>query len=221
MHPDEPVRSDEMDDLHGLLAAIDHPVPPLSAAAVVALAEARTRTRMHARRTALRWAAAVLLSAGVAGVAVAAPGSPVLRWLTELVQRVSGRREMRAPAPAAQGEEAGGMAGIAVLPGDSFTVTFTAPGAGGVVLVSFHERAEILARARPGAARFTTEPDRLLIEPRAAGDTFALEIPLTAARVELRAGGARLLVVERGRVSPASAADSLGRYVVRLPGGGR
>ena len=219
MRPDEPVRSDEMDDLHGLLAAIDHPPPPLSADAVVALAEARTR--MHARRTALRWAAAVMLSVGVAGAAVAASGSPVLRWVTELVQRVSGRREGPAPAPAPQGAQSEKMAGIAVLPGDSFTVTFTAPGAGGVVLVSFHERAEILARARPGAARFTTEPDRLLIEPRAAGDTFALEIPRRAARVELRAGGARLLVVERGRVSPASAADSLGRYVVRLPGGGR
>ena len=194
MRPDEPVRSDEMDDLHGLLATIDHPPPPLSADAVVALAEARTR--MRARRTALR-------------------------WVTEVVQRVSGGREGPAPAPAPQGAQAEKMAGIAVLPGDSFTVTFTAPGAGGVVLVSFHERAEILARARPGAARFTTEPDRLLIEPRAAGDTFALEIPRRAARVELRAGGARLLVVERGRVSPASAADSLGRYVVRLPGGGR
>ena len=104
------------------------------------------------------------------------------------------------------------MAGIAVLPGDRFTIVFAAAPAGGVALVSFGEREEILVQARPGAARFTTEPDRLLIEARSAADTFAIEIPRTAARVEIRAGGARLLVAERGRVVPAIAADSLGRY---------
>ena len=221
MHPDEPVPPDgRQDDIHELLAVIDHPVPPVSATAIAALAETRARGQAGRRRTALRWAAAVLLTVGAAGVAVAAPGSPILRWVTALVAHVSGRGDRPASTPAAQGGEHTRMAGIAVLPGDRFTVVFAAAPGGGVALVSFGEREEIHVQARPGAARFTTEPDGLRIDARSAADTFAIEIPRTAARVEIRAGGARLLVAERGRVVPALVADSLGRYLVFLPSGG-
>ena len=218
MHPDEPLPpGGREDDIDELLASIDHPVPPASATAIAALAEARARGQAGRRRTALRWAAAVLLTVGAAGVAVAAPGSPILRWVTALVEHVSRRGDRPAATPAAQGGEHTGMAGIAVLPGDRFTIVFAAAPAGGVALVSFGEREEILVQARPGAARFTTEADRLLIEARSAADTFAIEIPRSAARVEIRAGGAGLLVAERGRVFPAVAADSLGRYRLPLP----
>jgi len=209
-------------DIHELLASLDHPVPSISATAIAALAETRALAEAGRRRTALRWAAAVLLTVGAAGVAVAAPGSPILRWVRALVEHVSGRGGHPTATPAAQGgEQTGmvGMAGIAVLPGDGFTISFTAVPAGGVALVSFGEREEILVQARPGAARFTTEPDRLRIEARSAADTFAIEIPRGAARVEIRAGGAGLLVAERGRVFPARAPDSLGRYQVSLPSG--
>jgi hypothetical protein len=195
-------------------------VPSISATAIAALAETRARAEAGRRRMALRWAAAVLLTVGAAGVAVAAPGSPILRWVTALVEHVSGRGDRPAATPAAQGVEPTGMAGIAVAPGDSFTISFAVP-AGGVALVSFGEREEIYVQAPPGAARFTTEPDRLRIETRSAADTFAIEIPRTAARVDVRAGGTRLLVAERGRVFPALAPDSLGRYRLSLPSSGR
>ena len=214
MHPDE-------DDIDELLATLDHPVPSISATAIATLAETRARAEAGRRRMALRWAAAVLLTVGAAGVAVAAPGSPILRWVTALVEHVSGRGDRPAATPAAQGGEHTGMAGIAVPPGDRFTIAFAAAPAGGVALVSFGEREEIYVQAPPGAARFTTEPDRLRIEARSAADTFAIEIPRTAARVEVRAGGARLLVAGRGRVFPALAPDSLGRYRVSLPSSGR
>jgi hypothetical protein len=220
MHPDEPLPPDgRQDDIHELLASLDHPVPSMSATAIAALAETRARASAARRRTALRWAAAVLLTVGAAGVAVAAPGSPILRWVTALVAPMRGRGDRPSATPAAQGDGHTRMAGIAVLPGDRFTVVFTAAPAGGLALVSFGEREEILVQARPGAARFTTEPDRLRIEARSATDTFAIEIPRTAARVEVRAGGTRLLVAELGRVFPALVPDSLGRYQVSLPSG--
>jgi hypothetical protein len=209
-------------DIHELLASLDHPVPSISATAIAALADTRARAEAGRRRMALRWAAAVLLTVGAAGVAVAAPGSPILRWVTALVEHMSGRGDRPATTPAAQGgEQLREMAGIAVAPGDSFTISFAAVPAGGVALVSFGEREEILVQARPGAARFTTEPDRLRIEARSAADTFAIEIPRTAARVEVRTGGTRLLVAELGRVFPALAPDSLGRYQVSLPSSGQ
>jgi hypothetical protein len=218
MHPDEarPPEARE-DDIHELLAALDHPVPPVSATAIAALAEARARVRTGRRQTALRWAAAVLLTVGLTGVAVAAPGSPVLGWLTALVAPLRGRAARHAATPAQGDGHTRETAGIAVSPGDRFTVLFAADPVGGVVLVSFGEREEVLVRARPGAARFATEPERLRIEARSAVDTFAIEIPRTAARVEIRAGGARLLVAERGRIVPALASDSLGRYRISLP----
>ena len=221
MHPDEPLPPDGRgDDIQELLASLDHPVPSISATEIAALAETQARAEAGRRRMALRWAAAVLLTVGAAGVAVAAPGSPILRWVAALVGHMSGS-DRPATTPAGQG---GGqlreMAGIAVAPGDSFTISFAAVPAGGVALVSFGEREEILVQARPGAARFTTEPDRLRIEARSAADTFAIEIPRTAARVEVRAGGTRLLVAELGRVFPALAPDRLGRYQVSLPSSG-
>lgn len=220
MHLDESLPPDgRPDDIHELLASLDHPVPSISVAAIAALAETRARGQAARRRMALRWAAAVLLTVGAAGVAVAAPGSPILRWVAAFVEHVSGRGDRPVATPAAQGGEHTGMAGIAVLPGDRFTVVF-AGAAGGIALVSFGEREEIIVQARPGAARFTTEPDRLRIEARSAADTFAIEIPRSAARVEIRAGGAGLLVAERGRVFPAGAPDGLGRYQVSLPSGG-
>lgn len=222
MHPDESLLPDgRPDDIHALLASLDHPAPSISATAIAALAETRTRGQAARRRTALRWVAAVLLTVGAAGVAVAAPGSPVLRWVTALVEHVSARGDHPAATHAAHGgEQLREMAGIAVAPGDSFTISFAGVSAGGVALVSFGEREEILVQARPGAARFTTEPDRLRIEARSTADTFAIEIPRSAARVEIRAGGAGLLVAERGRVFPALAPDSLGRYQLSLPSGG-
>ena len=214
MHPDEALPPEgRQDDIHELLASLDHPVPPVSATAIAALAETRARARTNRRQTALRWAAAVLL-------AVATPGSPVLRWLTALVAPLRGTGDRPATTPAAQGDgHTRETAGIAVPPGNRFTVLFAADPVGGVVLVSFGEREEVLVQARPGAARFTTEPEGLRIEARSAVDTFAIEIPRTAARVEIRAGGTRLLVAERGRIVPARASDSLGRYRVSLPPG--
>ena len=196
-------------------------MPSISATAIAALAETRARAEAGRRRMALRWAAAVLLTVGAAGVAVAAPGSPILGWVTSLVEHMSGRGDRPTASPSAQGgEQLREMAGIAVAPGDSFTISFAGVAAGGVALVSFGGGEEIYVQAPPGAARFTTEPDRLRIEARSAADTFAIEIPRTAARVEVRAGGTRLLVAERGSVFPALAPDSLGRYRVSLPSGG-
>jgi hypothetical protein len=108
------------------------------------------------------------------------------------------------------------MAGIAVTPGVGLAIVFADAPEGGVARVSFGEGEEVLVQARPGAARFTSGPNRLVVEALGVADTFAIEIPRTAARVELRAGGARLLVAERGQVAPALAADSLGRYYLSL-----
>jgi len=213
MSPDASDRPGErIEDIRALLTSLDHAAPPVSAAAIMAAAEDRIRAQR--RRTAVRWAAAVLLTVSAAGVAVAAPGSPVLGWISALVVRLNG--EHQPPPSRSRVRVAGESAGIAVPAGERLTIVFTAP-AGGVARVSFGEGDQVVVRAPVGAARFATEPERLLIDLVGAADTVAIEIPRAAPRVELGGGGTRLLVAERGHVVPAIAPDGLGRYSVTLP----
>jgi hypothetical protein len=142
----------------------------------------------------------------------------VLGWISALVVRLSGEHQPAAPLPSPSQTRvaAGGSAGIAVPAGERLAIVFRAP-AGGVALVSFGGGDQVVVRARVGAARFATEPDRLLIDLVGAADTVAVEIPRTASRVELGGGAVPLLVAERGHVVPAIAPDGLGRYSVTLP----
>jgi hypothetical protein len=109
-----------------------------------------------------------------------------------------------------------GSAGIAVAPGRSLIILFAGAGSGGLARVSLADRAEVVVRAPPGAATFTSETDRLVIEDRNDSDTFAVEIPRSAPRVEIRVGGGLALVAERGRVTAAGVPDSAGTYTLRL-----
>ena len=208
---------DEMNDILALLATLDHPLPQVSTAAIAARARARTRLQ---RRRAIGWAAAAVLTLGAAGVAVAMPGSPIRRWVTAILA-ASGRRQAPAPTPAAPAppppaSHAGSSAGIAVAPGNGLTIVLAVHRPGGVATISFVDEAEVVARAPSGLARFTTEPQRLLID-LASSDTVTIEIPRTAPRVEIRTPAARLLLAEHGSLVPVASSDELGRYHLRLP----
>jgi hypothetical protein len=219
MRPEEGTPSDERDDdIRGLLSSLDHPTPTVSAAAVAVLADSRSRARADRRRMALRWAAAVLLSVGAAGAAVAAPGSPVRAWVESLVARLGG--EPIPPAPPEQVEAAPApLAGIAVPADAPLALVFASSFTGAVASVSFSDGDQVVVRAQPGVAHFTLEPDRVLVAMRGTHDTVTIEIPRSAPRVELLAGRTRLLLAERGRATSPAAADSLGRYRLPLPVG--
>ena len=180
MRPEEAIPSDERDDdIRALLASLDHPTPTGSAAAVAALAESRSRVRADRRRTALRWAAAVLLSVGAAGAAVAAPGSPVRAWVASLVARLGGER---GPAGRPEQVEAAPvpLAGIAVPADAPLALVFASSYPGAVASVSFSDGDQVVVRAQPGVAHFTLEPDRVLVAMQGPDDTVTVEIPRTA-----------------------------------------
>ncbi len=212
MHPDDDHRAaEDLIEVRALLETIDHPVPAVSAASVIALARARRR------RQPSRWAAAILLTLGGAGAALAAPGSPVPGWVAAVAARLAGRTETPSAIPARAPAADRGSAGIAVAPGRALAVVFTSANAGGLVRVSIGDGDEVVVRAPAGAATFTAGTDRLIVEDRDAPDTFAIEIPRAAARVELLAGAERLLLAERGRVTGGIAPDTLSVYQVPLP----
>lgn len=205
MHPDEGLP----DELLALLGTLDHPVPAISASAIADKASARRRRP----RPVFRWAAAAALILGVGGVALAAPGSPFRRWVEELAGHPAAPPP-QVPTPAPGGRES---AGVAVAPGESFAIVLRPGAVDGVARVSFGQGPEIIVRAPSGGAGFTTEPDRLTIELRSAGDTVTVEIPRTAPRVELFLEDERLLAAASGRVATTLRPDSIGRYTFALP----
>jgi hypothetical protein len=209
MNPED----ERMDDVNALLRTLDHPVPEITAESVAAQARAGGWGRAGAP---LRWAAAIVLTLGAAGAAFAIPGSPLPGWVSTVATRLRGST-VALPADSVQvpiGDRA--SAGIAVAPGQALIILFVGAGADGLARVSLTDRAEVVVRASTGAATFTSGTDRLVIEDRNASDTFAVEIPRSAPRVEIRVGGTPALLAERGRIVAAGAPDSAGTYTLRL-----
>lgn len=193
----------EETEVVGLLQNLDHPPPRIHAETVAARARGRGRG-VHA----VRWAAGIVLGLGLAGAAYAAPGSPLPAWVETVVDWARGRPD-RAPAPSPE------VAGIAVAPGPRLVIVFTAPQAAGQAQVSLTDGADVVVRALSGAATFTTDVDRLVIDNQGSA-TFEIQIPRTAPRVEIRVGGQRLFLKERSRVTTDTVTDMGGPYVLPL-----
>ncbi|MGH7567470.1 MAG: anti-sigma factor family protein [Gemmatimonadales bacterium] len=185
-------------EVHALLRAVDHPVPRLDPEAVAA------RVRAHGLLAPrIRWAAGILLALGLAGVAYAAPGSPLRRWVRAVAERLGGGSS-RPPAPAPPQTPDSGIAGIAVVPGRALVIRFTAPQTVGQAQVSLTDGAEVVVRAPIGAATFTSDVGQLVIDNRgssgAGGGNFAIQIPRAAPRVEIWVAEQRVFLKEGARV---------------------
>jgi hypothetical protein len=173
-----------------LLRSLDHPVPSaLSLEATLARARGKAPGRM-------RWAAGLLLAIGVAGVAYAAPGSPLPRWMAALQTVASPRPSEPAlvipvPEPA---EPA--MAGIAVNPGRTLTIAFESPWPEGLAVVSLTDGADVVLRAPSGVAAFASAPGRVSVRGRPAPARFDIDVPRSAPRVVILVAGEQVLLVE-------------------------
>lgn len=196
----------EEERVFGLLRQVDHPPPSVDASAIAA--RAGRGTSPWARR-----AASVLLALAAAGVAYAAPGSPLPAWIVRMVAPMTPepQQQMR-PNP----EESDVAAGIAVAPGARLTILFTAEQADGLVRVSLVDRNDVAVRAVGGTAAFTSSVDRLSIENSGGSASFEIEIPRTAPWVEIRGGSRRLFLKDRSRVTAEGRQDADGSYVLEL-----
>jgi hypothetical protein len=201
-----------------LLAMLDHPAPVVPVSRIVAEAEARGRP--GALRPLFRWAAAIALTFGAAGIALAAPGSPVLRWVRTVavdLGLVPPPSPLPGSAPSPASPRPRSTAGIALSPAGRLVVVLTAAEGGAAARVSLTSGLEVGARAPSGAATFTTGSDRLLVELQGKGDTLTLTIPRLAARVEVFAGPTRVLVAARGSITTTLLPDSAGAYTISVP----
>jgi len=173
--------------LASVLPSIDHPIPRIPVP----------------RHRPLRWAAAIAFFLLAAGTVYAIPGSPVRRWVDQLVGRSARTEAPRSPD----------VAGVALPPGQHFSVAFAAPRAPGVLTVTVTDGPTINARRRGGAATFTAEIDRLRIETGSAPTDFEITIPRDAPWVEVVVGGRRIFLKDGSRVITEARADAEGRYI--------
>lgn len=176
-------------EVHALLRALDHPVPRLDPESVAARARAHGFVPPR-----VRWAAGILLALGLAGVAYAAPGSPLRRWAQAVAERLGGSSRRPPVAPTALIPDSG--AGIAVVAGPELVILFTAPQPAGQAQVSLTDGAEVVVRAPIGAATFTFDVGRLVIDNRGSSATFTIQIPHAAPLVEIRVAGQRVFLKE-------------------------
>ena len=190
------------------LASLDHSPPQVTARSII--------TRRDRPRPAwARWAAGVVLVAGLASAAYAAPGSPLPAALRRVVHLIAPAWQ-RVPDTTASPRSAESQAGIAVAPGERLVIEFAGGQATDTAFVSLTDGTEVVVQATGGNTTFTSGADRLVIRHRGAAARFEILVPRHAPSVELGAA-ARLLWAKAGsRISGQARLDSLGRYVLPL-----
>jgi hypothetical protein len=175
-----------------LLGALDHPVPVVRPADVMP-----TRRRAPARLA--RLAAAVLVAVSVAGVAYAAPGSPLPRLVRRAMTWAAPAQRVAAPAPEATAPAQAYTAGVAVEPGERFRIEFASVQDSGQILVTLSDEPEVVVRARHAGASFATKSDRVTIANAGSAGSYDVVIPRAAPYVAIDVAGQERLVVVRGR----------------------
>lgn len=185
-----------------LLSKLDHP------ARAVALREVQRASRPHRLS---KYAAGIVLTLGLGGLAYALPASPLRTWLASLfdADRERGAVQVQRNAPTAD------QAGIAVVPGADFTIAFATHQSSGAVLLTLTDDPQVVVRTTDARVRFASSTDRLLIANEGSVADFHVLIPRALRAFTMRAG-AQVIFTRRGDRLPPIQPDSSGRYRIPL-----
>ncbi len=197
-------------EIFALLARVDHGVPSVSAEWL-----ARKAARAGQRWWSMRWAAGILLVAGLAGAAYAATNPHLRGWIrsatgwlfpSEVVQQ-----ERRTHASADQ------TVGIAAVPGREFVISFTRRDSEAKARVTLTDKTQVIVRASQGTASFTSSAAGLQVDNFAIGANFEIEVPQSAPRLEILVAGSRIFLKEGAQVSTTPRADADGGFSIPFP----
>jgi len=200
----------EQSELFALLGTLDHPRKRVDHAALIARARAGKAKWMTR-------AAGFVVAAVLAGVAYAAPGSP----LPSLVARVFGGPD--APNVAAVQKavpETPVVSGVTVPAGNRMVITFTSTQTTGEIRVTLSDRADVEVRATGTGAAFTAGEDLLTIDNASSRADFTIAIPRHARLVEIRIGEDRVFLKDGARIVTGHAVPGVDTYVIPLRPGG-
>ena len=199
---------DEERRIFGLLEAADRPAPYVTLATIAARAE-RSRRGWRAR------VAAIVTGLAVAGVAYAAPGSP----LPGLIRRALGlmsERPTANPVATRQTETPSltpdAVSGIAVTPGARFTIDVDAADA--TATVSLTDGTEVVVRATGGQPSFVSDVGRLAVRNTSGVRRVEIEVPRKVRTFTLRVGERTVFSKNASSVVSEARRDASGRYVL-------
>jgi predicted anti-sigma-YlaC factor YlaD len=202
----------ETAELLRLLPSLDAPLPQLQPGDV-----------MRPGGSGLVWgrrAALVFVALGLSGVAYATPGSPVAAWVRSVATLLRPAPTPPAPPRTTQARsEDPEASGIAVSPGERLAIDLPSPPKGGLAYVSLGDSADVVVRVVSGNASFSSGINRLVVETVDTSAVFRIVLPRTASRVEIRAGGSRLLLKQGARIRASTAPTADGVYALRIPPG--
>jgi hypothetical protein len=187
-------------DIDAMLRHLDHAVPPVTAEGLIARAGASEG------RGRLRWAAGIVLALGVAGAAWAIPGSPLRDWVAALTASTSHEPSPIEQAPPVDPKPV--LAGIAVDPGARLVIEFLEKQHEGEIRITLTSGEQVEVRAPNGAARYTSEPGRLLVDNRGSRAAFEVNIPRTAAMVEVMVENSRTFLKREMHITPSLPANN-------------
>lgn len=196
-------------EVAGLLRLLDHTPPRVDVRALMSRAPVA-----HAAWG--RWAAGLLLAAGAAGAAYAAPGTPFKGWITSVLESIGERGPGTPRTRPSTVAPTAAVSGIAVAPGRALLILFTSAEGAGTARIALIDGADVTVRTPIGGATFTSDVDRLVIDNRGSSAGFDIDIPRSAARVEIQVAGRRVFLVQNARVVTATAPDADGRYSLLL-----
>ena len=190
------------DEILQLLQQLDQPSRAVSVEQVKLPAKGRSFS--------LRRVAAMLaLSAGALAAAYVAPGSPLRRVASSPVPRASAAAT---PTAARTPSEVG----VAVDAGATSSLLFATSQQSGTAIVSLVDGNELDVRTLEGAARFTVDNNRVLIDNHGSSADFRIRIGRSTRRVEIRIGGRLVLSKSGGQIESSVAVDGSGQYRVAL-----
>lgn len=188
------------------LRRLDHAPPEVD---VKVLAARAGRPRLD-----YRWVAGIVLVLSAAGAAYAVPGSPVPALVDRMAEWIGASARSAPPVEAPREEP--GSAGIAIAPGERFTLLILSGEDGVLATVALTDGSDIVARSLNGPASFTTGIDRLTIATGSAGTRLAIELPRVAPWIEIRSGGERLLLKDGDRILTSAPVDDEGRWIIEF-----
>jgi hypothetical protein len=189
--------------IFALLGAIDVPAPQVSLASIMPGARP-SRPWWTAR------VAAMVLGLVGAGIAYAAPGSPLPAFLRHLVAGSAPTPRRLPPGP--RPPEVKTVSGISVAPGARFSIDLTPGEVSGAATVSLWDGDEVVVRAIGGSPRYSSDIGRLVVRNAKDVSALQIEIPRTAPWVEIRAGDRRLFRKTGSTIVSRGTRDASGRY---------
>jgi hypothetical protein len=204
----------EAEEVSALLGRLDGPAPPADVRRITE--RARGREQGWIRR-----AAGLFLALGLAGAVYAMPGSPLRPWVKAAATWVGARVRQEPTPPEPPAAPPSQPAGIVVAPGRDLFIQFTSPQPEGGVRVSLTDDVEVVVQGPLGAATFTSDANRVVVDNRGSTAVFEIRIPDAAPRVEIRLGDRRIFLKEGGWVTTEDAAGGRGPFLLSLRGGVR